>query len=277
MKPTQVVQRPLLRYHGGKWRLAPWILQHIPPHRIYVEPYGGGASMLLRKPRSYAEVYNDLNEEVVNVFRTARDQGEELRRALYFTPFGRMEFENSYKPVPCNVEQARRTIVRSFMGFGSDSASSGIKSGFRANSNRSGTTPAHDWRNYADVFDFFIERLRGVVIENRDAIDCMKQHDREDVLIYADPPYVLSTRTSKKHGYKHEMDDEMHRDLAAYLATCKASVVLSGYNTDIYHDILWDWKCVERKAHADGARERTEVLWISPKAEKELEEAWLHE
>src|SRR5574337_272680 len=91
-------KRPLLRYHGGKWKLAPWILRHLPPHRVYVEPFGGGASVLLQKPRSYAEVYNDLDGEVVNLFIMARERGEELAQAIELTPFAREEFELSYRP-----------------------------------------------------------------------------------------------------------------------------------------------------------------------------------
>lgn len=164
-------KRPILRWHGGKWILAPWILRHLPRHRVYVEPFGGAASVLLRKPRSYAEIYNDLDGEVVNLFRVARDRGDELRRAIELTPFSRDEFTSSYHETPDALEQARRTVVRSFMGFGSNSHNK--PTGFRANSNRSGTTPAHDWKNYPSSLADVIERLRGVCIENRDAADVM--------------------------------------------------------------------------------------------------------
>ncbi|MFG8489773.1 DNA adenine methylase, partial [Pseudomonas aeruginosa] len=100
------VRRPILRYHGGKWKLAPWIIQHLAPHHTYVEPFGGAASVLLRKARSYAEIYNDLDGDVVNLFRVARDHGEELRQALALTPFAREEFEASYVETTDPLERA---------------------------------------------------------------------------------------------------------------------------------------------------------------------------
>ncbi len=161
MKP-----RTLLRYHGGKWMLAPWIISHFPDHRIYVEPFGGGWSVLLRKPRSYAEVYNDLDGEIVNVFKMVREKGNELADLLYLTPYAREEY-GVLKVNDDPMERARKTIIRSFMGFSSTSIHR--NTGFRSDSNRSGTTPAHDWKNYPESLVHTIDRLRGVVIENRDA------------------------------------------------------------------------------------------------------------
>jgi DNA adenine methylase len=259
------VTRPLVRYHGGKWMLAPWIMTFFPDHRTYVEPYGGGGSVLLRKSRSYAEVYNDLDHEIVNLFTVAREQGDELVRLCQLTPFSRKEFELSYKPADNNLEQARRTLVRSFMGFGSASVSHQI-SGFRANSNRSGTTPAHDWANYPDALRLTIERISGVVIENRPAIDVIKQHDSYRTLIYADPPYVLSTRymSNKTHCYRHEMSNEEHIELAELLHSVKGMVIVSGYPCDLYDKELYsDWMRFERPSFADGAAKRTEVVWLN--------------
>lgn len=267
-----VPARPLLRYHGGKWMLAPWIIDHLPPHRVYVEPYGGAASVLLRKPRSYGEVYNDLDGEIVNLFRVVRERSKDLTRALLWTPFSRTEYRvTAFGPTDDPLEMARRTVIRSFMGFGSNSIQRAVKSGFRSNSNRSGTTPAHNWMEFPANVRAVARRFRGVVVENLPAMDVVKQHDSPETLIYADPPYVHETRMTVtqhgQHGYRHEMTDDDHRAMAATLRSVRGMVVLSGYPCDLYdRELFHDWHRVEREALADGARKRTEVLWINAAA-----------
>ena len=155
------------------------------------------------------------------------------------------------------------------MGFGSDGHNKATRTGFRSNSNRSGTTPAHDWATYPDRLPAIIERLRGVVIESRDAIEVMAQHDSAETLHYVDPPYIWETRSSAMHRnscYKHELDAAGHERLISYLQTVDGAVVLSGYAHAMYDDGLGDWRRVEIKAHADGARDRTEVLWLNRRA-----------
>ncbi len=260
MTPT----RPIVRYHGGKWRLAPWIISHFPPHRVYVEPFGGGGSVLLRKPRSYAEVYNDLDDEIVNLFRVVRDRGEEFARRIEETPFSREEFNLSYSPCDDPVEQARRTMVRCGMGFGSSAMNTANKTGFRGSATRSGTHPGTDWANQPSNIKAVVQRLRGVVVENRDALELMRHHDAPTTLHYVDPPYVAESRKWKggKEAYRYEMDDEDHRRLAECLNGLRGMVVLSGYPSALYDELFADWHRVERAAHADGAAQRTEVLWL---------------
>lgn len=262
---TAAPRRPLIRYHGGKWNLAPWIIAHFPPHRVYVEPFGGAASVLLRKSRSYAEVYNDLDGEIVNLFRVTRDQGTELVRALELTPFARDEYYAAFAPTDDPVELARRVVIRSFMGFGSDSILRSRRSGFRSTAERSGTTPAHDWQHFPGCLPAIIERLRGVVIENRPAIQVMREHDGPRTLHYCDPPYLPETRTTLSHqraAYEQEMTEDDHRQLAAGLRDMRGMVVLSGYPSPLYEELYADWERVERPALADGAKPRTEVLWL---------------
>lgn len=238
--------RPVLRWYGGKWKLAPWIMEHFPPHRIYVEPFGGAGSMLIRKERVYAEVYNDLDDVVVNLFRVLRDdaKAERLVRDLLLTPFSRAEFNDALEAAEDDVERARHMVVRSFMGFGSNAHSSSPvaektafktftrpddyrSTGFRANSNRSGTTPAHNWANYPEALRMVVERLRGVIVEKRPAIDVMRQHDGLATLHYVDPPYLPETRSPankydlKHRMYRHELTPDDHLDLLAFLRTAE--------------------------------------------------------
>lgn len=236
---TKSSKRPALRYHGGKWMLAPWIISLFPEHRVYVEPYGGAMSVLLRKQRSYAEIYNERDGEIVNVFEMLRDRGPELKELLRLTPFSRDEFIGAYEHSGDPLEQARRTIIKSFIGFGSDAIKN--KSGFRANSHRSGTTPAHD-----------------------DAVDIVSQHDSPNTLFYIDPPYVHSTRSAKNpKQYIYEMSDDDHERLSDVLHKVEGNVVLSGYDSPLYKNLYKDFKRVERPALADGARPRTEVCWMN--------------
>ena len=165
----------------------------------------------------------------------------------------------SYEPHQYPIEQARRTVVRSFMGFGSNSHNK--VTGFRANSNRSGTTPAHDWHNYPAALAQTVERLRGVVIENRDAKEVMRAHDGEETLHYVDPPYLPETRDAGG-DYRHEMTVAEHEELAAFLCQLHGMVIVSGYHSSLYDRLFNGWERTEKAALADGARKRTEVLWM---------------
>lgn len=260
--------RPIVRYHGGKWLIAPKIIALFPAHRIYVEPFGGAASVLLRKPRSYAEVYNDLESEIVNLFQQIRDNGEALRRALELTPYAREEFMATYKKGrKTALERARQFVIRCYMGFGSNAHEK--LTGFRARSNRSGTTPSHDWMHYPSQLPEIVSRLQGVVIENRLASKVMAAHDGGDTLFYLDPPYPHDTRSSMqglRHGgsYHHEMTDQDHRDLLDQAKTVRGHVIISTYPNGLYQESLAGWGRVEIDALADGARPRKEVLYLSP-------------
>lgn len=271
-------KRPALRWHGGKWKLAPWIVGHFPPHRIYVEPFGGAASVLLRKARSYAEVYNDLDGDAVNFFRILRDpdSAARLEELLRLTPFSRLEFEEAYAPGDDPLERARCLAIRSFMGFGCR-MNQASRTGFRNNTTRSGTTPAQDWMGYPDSIPALSARLQGVVIEDRPAIEVMQNHDGRESLHYVDPPYMPETRQdSCRAVYEHEMSAEDHESLLETLSGLDGMVALSGYDSDLYGRLLNGWHLFTKDTMADRASPRRECLWLNPHAaEKQAQLALL--
>ncbi|KKK59918.1 hypothetical protein LCGC14_3029570, partial [marine sediment metagenome] len=238
MQEISTVRRPVLRYHGGKWRLAPWIISHFPEHRVYVEPYCGVASVLMRKDRAPAEVINDLDEDVVNVFRVLRDPASASRLVdlLRLTPWSRVEFNESYSAAEDPVEQARRTVLRAFMAHGSTHRRA-HRTGFRAKSWVQRQPAQTEWLKYPEEIGVFIDRLRGVTIECRPAIEVIAQQDSPETLFYVDPPYVLDSRTSVRwqceadgwRAYAHNLSNEEHRELVDVLRGCTGMVVLSGY------------------------------------------------
>lgn len=267
--------RPALRYLGGKWKLAPWIIQHFPEHRVYVEPFGGAASVLLRKPRSMGECYNDLYGDVVNLFRVLRqpEQAAELVRLVALTPFARDEYDVAFDPSADPIERARRLVVRSYMGHGSSAAVKAKSTGFRASLvNRGGALPAGDWTTIPAALVAVGERFQGVVIESRPALQVAERYDARDTLLYFDPPYVPETRSAKRkggeaaHAYAHEMTVADHEALIDFALQAKSHVVISGYASDLYDRRLAGWRREQIGTHADGALDRTEVIWINPGA-----------
>lgn len=250
-----------LRYHGGKVRMAPDLISLMPLRDCYVEPFGGGAAVLLARDRVRLEVYNDLAREMVTLFRVLRDRSEDLARVIALTPFARAEHEVAQDlGASDDLEIARRVLVRSHFGHGSN----GIykSTGFRAAGMRAGTLPCNIWPKLPDVIRDTAERMQGVVIECRPAMDVMAANDGPNTLHYVDPPYVHDTR-GKGGYYKHEMTDADHGELLAFLGTLQGAVLLSGYAHPMYESALSGWRRVEIKARADRALERTEVVWMN--------------
>ena len=264
------VTAPALRYHGAKFRLASWIMQFFPAHVCYVEPFGGAAGVLLQKQRVYAEVYNDLDGAVVNFFRVLQDPQlrQRLIEALVLTPYARNEFEIAWEPADDPIEQARRLCIRAQMGFGSAGATKG-HTGFRIDTKREYGTAQHLWATYPAAVAAAGQRMTGVLIENRSAIEVMLAHDSDLTLHFVDPPYVLDTRvmTGNRRSYRHELTDADHTQLLDAVCRLDGYVVLSGYRSDMYDSMLPDWTCHSTKARISAGRGtalRDEVVWLNP-------------
>ncbi len=265
------IQHPLIRYHGGKFRIADWIISQFPKHKTYVEPFGGGGSVLLSKHPSQIEVYNDIDNEVVNLFRVLRDpeQRQKLEEQLYLTPFSRSEFYCAYEDTDCPVEKARRMIVRAQMGFGSAGATKG-NTGFRMAGGRQKNYEIRLWDKYPSRLSHYAERLKQVLVENQEASKVISYYDNDDTLFYVDPPYIRSTRAANVLAYQYEMDDGAHIELLGQLNNLKGFVVLSGYDCEIYNSRLSGWEKMTKQVQASGkcgGVTRQECLWLNPKAQ----------
>jgi DNA adenine methylase len=266
-----MIKHPLIRYHGSKWRLAPWIISHFPKHIIYVEPFGGSGSVLLRKERSKIEVYNDLDGEIVNLFRVVREHGEKLSRLIYLTPYSRNEYIKSFEHTDDPVEKARRTIIRSFQGWGGryTTKCAGGKTGNPESSfsidkriTKCGSRTLN-WLNVSDTIISIIERLRGVVIEEMNYKSIIKKNDTRNTLFYIDPPYLLETRNSE-NDYRHEFTTADHIELADILNNVAGSVIVSGYYSKLYEELYCgrEWRIEKRDTNSVQNTKRQEIIWM---------------
>lgn len=190
LRDGEKTRRAALRYLGGKWRLASWVIAHLPPHRIYVEPFGGAASVLLRKPRSPVEVYNDLDEEIAGIFTVIQDpaQCQALMRRLRRVPYARVAFEQAFLPSRDPVIRAQRAITRAYLAFHHGSLFDLRKHTFADARHRTGHAKSHEWPSYPRILPFVRRRLEGVVIERRDALEVIRAQDTAETLFYVDPP-----------------------------------------------------------------------------------------
>lgn len=177
-------------YPGGKTPYVNQILRHFPEHRRYVEPFGGSAAMLLNKPKSYVEVYNDINDDVVHFFRTVREQRDELVEWLRTVPFSRKLYEewvdeyfDGYRPDD-DIERAGRWFFLRYTQYGGKVAG---RSGFKASGKRN---EARSFRGGIEALDDVLDRFAEVTIENADYREVIDRYDGEEAFFYLDPPYL---------------------------------------------------------------------------------------
>lgn len=256
--------KPVLRYHGAKWRIASWVIENLPPHKHYLEPFFGSGAVFFCKEPAPIETINDIDGRVVNFFRVLRERPDELIQALALTPWSRRECEEGGEPSSDPLEDARRFAVRCWQAR----ASRIIGSSGWQHRIAGGYPDVALWAKLPDRLRAVTARLARAQIECRPAVDVIAQYNHRDVLIYADPPYLLGLRG---RAYTHEMTDEDHVRLLEVLMQHKGPVVLSGYRSELYMDTLKGWQHKTRETIALMGARRTEVLWLNPLAVKMLE------
>lgn len=280
MKPPKAsTARSPFPWFGGKQRLADDLIALFPPHRVYVEVFGGGASVLLSKSPSVLDVYNDREDGLVNFFRVLRDQPDQLVPLLELTPYSRTEFLHSvdtWRTVDDPVEKARRFYVVVSQCFGGHAVKddrSGKRGWGGERLGRMHLCRAASTKNRVDHIWRFVERMRSVQVDNLDWRDCLDRYDHEDCLFYLDPPYVPETRRSG--GYSHELTLKDHEDLVAGVLGLAGVAIVSGYDHPVYEALVDAgftrhefsvWITAGQRS-VDRARDRrVEVVWASPRA-----------
>ncbi len=256
-------------WYGGKYSHLDFILPRIPENcRHFCDVYGGSAAVLLNRRPAPVETYNDLDGELVNFFKTLRDHGDALIKAISLTPFSREELRIACCPEPdiSDLERARRFYVRARQTrTGLAQTSSAGRWAHCVLTTRAGMAGAVSrWLGAIDHLPHIVQRLQRVQIEHAPALEAIARYDSEDTVFYVDPPYVHAVR-GDKNAYAHEMDDAQHRELAACLHRIKGRAVVSGYRCSLYEEIFGTWHRIdgpEKNCHS-VRKPRRETLWLN--------------
>lgn len=254
--------KPVLKYPGSKWRIADQIVRMIPEHRTYCEPFFGSGAVFFRKPPSDIELINDLDNDVPNLFKCIRDSPEKLAAMVAATPYSRYEYERAFyaRDEKDQYQRAADFLTRCWQSHGF--RANGYRVGWKSDVHgRESMYALRDWYNLPDCILETAERLRCVQIDNRPAVEIIKRFDFPDVFMYIDPPYLLGVRTAKQ--YRHEMTDADHGELLELLATLDAKVMISGYESELYNDMLRGWHKEYFRSNAEHGGSRTEVVWMN--------------
>lgn len=266
--------RSVLKYPGSKWNIAEQIVSILPKHHSYVEPFFGSGAVLFRKQPSDIETINDLDRDVVNLFRCIQEDSERLARMVMTTPFSREKYEDTYKLDICEImmpdepyHKALCFLIQCWQGHGF--RTNGYKVGWKNDvQGREKAYALWNWYRLPEWIIDIAERLRTVQIENRPAIELIKRFNYKNVLMYLDPPYVLDTRAGKQ--YKHEMPNTDHEELLRTILQSDAQIIISGYESDMYNDYLKDWNKKTFLSNAEYGLKREEVVWFNFETDKQM-------
>lgn len=267
-----------IQWFGGKAKYVDEILEHFPPtstYTCYVEPYGGGASILLAKERSKVEVYNDLHKDLVNFFTVLRDDYKNFERLAISSPYSRSELNACYHILKKKGIHAGTPLRRARAFYVLARQSFAGRIGQKPNISISKVrNAAMTWAKAIDNLYPVHERLMGVIIENGTAAKVMERYDSPETLFYLDPPYVHETRDASKEAYgkMFESEDRHHYYMLNVAKNLKGMVLMSGYWSELYQNVIPGWEYTEFTVSSSAGvskkgvdskedRKRVEVLW----------------
>ena len=255
----------VLKYPGSKWNIADDLVNMIPPHRSYVEPYFGSGAVLFRKVPSDIETVNDLDGDVVNLFRCIQQDSERLARLVMTTPFSREVYDRQFaqdNSCASRYQRAAGFLIKCWQGYGF--RTNGYRVGWKNDvQGRERAYALWNWYRLPEWIIEIAERLRKVQIECRPALEVIERFDSPKVFAYIDPPYLLGTRAAHRKQYRHEMTDRDHEELLRALLRSTAKIMISGYESDMYNDYLHGWRKESFSSCAEDGRPRQEVVWMN--------------
>lgn len=264
--------KSVIKYPGSKWNIAPQLVELIPAHHSYVEPFFGSGAVLFNKTVSDIETVNDLDSDVVNLFRCIQKDSERLARLVMTTPFSREEYERQFDGCTStlyasNFQRAAGFLIKCWQGHGF--RTNGYKVGWKNDVvGREKAYALWNWYRLPDWIIGITERLRKVQIENRPALEVIERFNYRQVFMYLDPPYMLGTRSGKQ--YMHEMTDAEHEELLQMIIQSRAKIMISGYETDMYNDYLSGWEKRQFSSCAEHGKPRIETVWMNYKADLQM-------
>ena len=261
----------ILKYPGSKWRIAKQIVELIPQHRSYLEPFFGSGAVLFTKTLSPIETINDIDGDVVNLFRCVREHPAELARAVKLTPYAREAYEGSCRAADESdpIEKATNFLIHCWQGYGY--RTNGQKVGWKNDvQGREKAYALLEWCVLPERIVDTVDRLKHVQIENRPALDVIRRFNYENVFMYLDPPYVINSRVGRQEQYKNEMTDQDHEELLKELLSSRAKIMISGSESDMYNDYLQGWEKRTFLSHTQMGKRRQEVVWMNYETDKQM-------
>lgn len=265
--------RQVLKYPGSKWNIASQLAELIPEHRSYVEVFAGSLALLFNKQPSNIETVNDLDSDVVNLFRCIQKDSERVARIIMTTPFSREVYDNQFEQSITDAvcidayERAAGFLIKCWQGHGF--RTNGYKVGWKNDVvGRERAYALWNWYRLPEWIIEVTERLRMVQIENRPALEVMERFNYKNVFMYLDPPYLFGTRNGKQ--YKHEMSDMDHEEMLKKSLQSKAKIMISGYESEMYNDYLKDWEKRSFNSCAEHGKPRTEIVWMNYKQTSQM-------
>jgi DNA adenine methylase len=262
--------RPVFKVHGGKYYISDFVIAHFPQNfHKYVEGCGGAASVLLNKPQSLIEVYNDADPAIANIFHHLKENPEAFLALIQGIEYAEASFDNAkiHCHEPGLIGAVSELVVRRM-------SRGGLRKAFSWSERLRGGRPGdlNAWETYKEHLPLIINRLHNVQVENKPVAELIAAHDAPDTFFYVDPPYLPSTRQSN-NVYSVEMTEEQHIELLKIANDIQGRILISGYPSPLYEKYLKGWKmnCRPIANHSSQSKQkekRIEVLWMNYKLEK---------